>query len=769
MMPGTSDEVEGRRRMTRPVKLAGVIGDYGSSDQHHKASSEHVVGAFTKPSAQLPLSEPSPSPQERRMTGHSILVLGRGEEAADYLAELETLPACTMLTRSAGLTVPDEAPSIIDLVLLEIGPLIGEAENSLNEIIHQLKGYPVVALADKEHEHRAIAAMRAGADGYILHDDVSVEAQDAIFDHAVMRFALTERLSETDTTVLSILKSINDGVVVVDHEGRVLDINPAGRGILGLAPRALPDSGWEQTFCCIDAAGNAYGNSADLPLVRARSGEKFSNQLATYRAPDQPDSILSLNGHGLYDGNRQLVGGVVTFRDVTDAAKRTSELERRAQYDDLTGLPNRGLFMDNLARAIGRADRKLTQLAVLFIDLDRFKSINDALGHDIGDTVLAEIATRLQGNLRIGDFLGRWGGDEFIVCLEDFGGEAANAAAAAQKLLLVLSEKYSIGSAEVYATPSIGIAIYPDAGGDAERLVRAADIAMYEAKKHGGGRFQYYSSSLNTKLEQREELEVGLRHALVRKEFVLHYQPRIDVNTGRLIGLEALLRWQHPRFGLLSPSRFLPILESSGLIHSAGEWVIETACRQLAAWQRSFELPDLSMAINISPQQLRQDRLVEVMRRTLENTALDAGCVELEIGDGSAIRERNGEANSLRELHKLGVRLSLHSFGVRDISFESLDNGFIDSFVLDPSLIADVDENLSHQRIVRAAIAMAQGLDIEVAAEGVETMSQLDFLRSCNCDLAQGYLISRPVQPEKITGLLRSEVAGTTLLARGMP
>ncbi len=703
------------------------------------------------------------------MTGHSILFLGRGDEASDYLAELETLPACSMLTRSAALTVPEDAPSIIDLVILEIGSLVSESENSLNEIIHNINAYPVIALTDKQHEHRGMSAMRAGADGYILHDDVSVEAQDAIFDHAVMRHALTERLSETDTTVLSILKSINDGVIVVDLEGHILDINPAGRSILGIGPRSQLDSGWEQTFCCIDSEGNAYRNSADLPLVRARRGEKFSNQLAIYRAPEQPDSILSLNGHGLYDGNRQLIGGVVTFRDMTDTARRTSELERRAQYDELTGLPNRSLFLDNLTRAIGRAARKSTPLAVLFIDLDRFKSINDTLGHDLGDAVLTEVASRLQGNLRIGDFMGRWGGDEFVVCLEDFGEDLANAGAAAQKLQLVLSEKYMIGAAEVYATPSIGIALYPDSGVDADSLVRAADIAMYEAKKHGGGRFQYYSEALNSKLKQREELEVGLRHALVRQEFALHYQPRIDLATGRLIGLEALLRWQHPRFGLLSPARFLPILESSGLVHSAGEWVIESACRQLASWQRAFEMPDLSIAINVSPQQLKQSRLVEVVKRALDNTALDAGCVELEIGDGGIVRERSGEAETLRGLRKLGVRLSLHHFGVSDVSFESLDNGFIDSFVLDPSLIVDIDENQSHQRIIRAAIAMAQGLDIEVAAEGVETMTQLEFLKSCNCDLAQGFLISRPMQAEKVAVLLRSEIAGTNLLARGMP
>jgi diguanylate cyclase (GGDEF)-like protein len=702
------------------------------------------------------------------MAGHSILYLGRGEFATDYLGELESLPFCALLTRSAELEVPADAPSIIDVILLEAGPAIAQSGQSLSELISLLEPYPVVALTTREREHRGISAVRAGAQGYICIDDVTVEAQEAIMQHAVQRHRLQTRLSETDVSVLSILRDINDGVVVVDEHGHVLDINPAARSILGLGPRVQPDATWSQMFCCIDADGENYRNSADLPLMRARNGEKFANQVAIYRMPEQPDTILSLNGQGLYDGNRELIGGVVTFRDITDIAKKTSELQKLAQYDELTALPNRSLFTEQLARAIGRSQRKGAPLAVLFIDLDRFKSVNDTLGHDIGDALLGQVAGRLRKNLRIGDFPGRWGGDEFVVCLEDFG-DSGNAAAAAQKLLLVLSEKYEIGNSEVYATPSIGIAIYPDSGEAADRLIKAADLAMYEAKKRGGGRFQYYSESLNAKLEQREELEVGLRHALVRNEFALHYQPRIDVSSGRLIGLEALLRWQHPRFGLLPPARFLPILESSGLIHSAGEWVIATACRQLAAWQRQFELPDLSMAINLSPQQLMHQRLVDAVAQSLENTAIDPGCIELEIGDGEIVRKRTTELETLRSLRRLGVRISLDHFGTRDVSFESLDNGFIDSFVLDQSLIADVDDNDSHQRIVRAAIAMAQGLDIEVAAEGVETIAQLDFLRHCNCDLAQGFLISRPIQPEKVSAILRSEIAGTRLLSRGMP
>ncbi len=702
------------------------------------------------------------------MSGHSILYLGRGEFAADYLSQLQTLPCCTMLTRSTALKLPEDAAFIVDIVLLEIGPTIAQSGQSLNSVIQSLKPYPVVALTQKDHEHRGIAAIRAGAEAYVCVDDITVEDQDTIFDHAVRRGHLQRRLSETDMTVLSILRDINDGVIVVDGAGHVLEINPAARSILGLGPRSQPDATWAQSFCCVDDEGNTYRNSADLPLVRARNGEKFAGQVAIYRRPEQSDVVLSVNGQGLFDGNRELIGGVITFRDITELTRKTSELEKRAQFDELTGLANRSLFTEQLARAIGRSQRKSAPLAVLFIDLDRFKSVNDTLGHDTGDQLLREVANRLTSNLRIGDFTGRWGGDEFLACLEDFG-ESSNAAAAAQKLMLVLSEKYEIDDSEVYVTPSIGIAMYPESGDNAKRLIKAADIAMYEAKKRGGDRFQYYSPALNAKLAQREELEVGLRHALLRKEFVLHYQPRIDVASGRLIGLEALLRWQHPRFGLLSPPRFLPILESSGLIHSAGEWVIATAFRQLAAWQRHFELPDLSIAINLSSQQLMHSRLVQAVSESLSDTMLDPGCIELEISDGDIVYKRTDELETLRALRKLGVRISLDNFGTREVSFESLDKGFVDSFVLDQSLISDIEDNNSHQRIVRAAIAMAQGLDIEVAAEGVETMTQLEFLKSCNCDLAQGFLISKPMRPENVSAILRSEIAGTGLLARGMP
>jgi diguanylate cyclase (GGDEF)-like protein/PAS domain S-box-containing protein len=702
------------------------------------------------------------------MTELCLMFLGSGESTSPYIDALESSPVCKKMLRPDEMRIPESAADDIDLVLFEAGPQIAQSGQTLHSLIQDLADYPLVAVTTRENEHRGIAAVRAGAEAYVCIDDAGDEEQASIYAHAIQRHRLLARLSDADSTVLSILKSINDGVIVIDRHGHVLDINPAARTVLGLAAREQPDDAWSRRFCAVNADGKSSIQHDELPLVKACRGEKFSDQAVVYRASGQSDTVLSINGQGLFDRDRNPIGGVITFRDVTDVMRKTVELEQRALYDDLTMLPNRRLFTQQLEKAIGRSQRNNRPLAVLFVDLDKFKSVNDTLGHDVGDELLRQVAQRLTAKLRVGDFSGRWGGDEFVVCLEDFG-EAGNAGAVAQKLVLVLSEKYEVSGSEVYATPSIGIAVHPGSGEQADRLIKAADLAMYQAKKRGGGRFQFYSDSLNTKLQQREELEVGLRHALVRDEFILHYQPRIDVGSGRLIGLEALLRWQHPRFGLLPPERFLPILESSGLIHSAGEWVIETACRQLAAWQHQFELPDLALAINLSQQQLLHGRLLEAVEKSLSDTGLDPGCIELEIGDGDVVQNRSTELKTLKGLRQLGVRLSLDHFGIRDVSFSSLDTGFIDSFVLDQSLIQDVEVNGSHQRIVRAAIAMARGLDIEVAAEGVETLTQLEFLRSCNCDLAQGFLISRPVQADRVSSILRSEIAGTRLLARGMP
>lgn len=705
------------------------------------------------------------------MAGHSILYLGRSEFAPEFVEQLRHSAFAERLHCSDLMRIPEEDIGPIDVVLFEAGPCIAHSGQTLAGFVQGNIAYPLIALTTRNEEHRGIAAVNAGAQGYLCIDDVTPKNFAAVLDHALQRHELMLRLSEADSTVLSILGSINDGVMVIDDEGAVLDINPAGRSILGMGARDLPGDDWTERFGAVsinDEGSEAVTLHRERPLIRAARGDKFEGLLAVYRAPDQADLVLNINGQGLHDTDGNRLGGVITFRDNTQTLNRTQALQRNAQYDDLTGLPNRDLVLRELSRAMGRSQRSGVPLAVLMIGVDKIKSVNETLGHDAGDDLLREIGERLTDNLRIGDFTGRWGGDEFVVCLEDMG-DPQDAASVAQKVVLLLSEKYRLRGAEVFATPSIGIAMFPESGETSERLVNAAELAMLQAKQRGGGRLQYYSAALNRKLEQREELEVGLRHALVRNEFVLHYQPRIDVNDGRLIGLEALLRWQHPRFGLLGPDRFQGILESSGLVHSAGEWAIETAFRQLAAWQHQFELPDLSLAIKLSGQQLRFGRLVETVRSALADAMLDAGCIEFEIDDGAIIRQRSAELETLRGLRKLGLRMSLDHFGTTEVSLNALDTGVIDSFVLDQSLIRDIEENDSHQRIVRAAIAMARGLDIEVAASGVETMTQLEYLKTCHCDLAQGFLISRPMQADQVPAILRSEIAGTRLLSRGMP
>ena len=341
------------------------------------------------------------------MTGRSILYLGGSEFATEFVENLKNSPNCGYFGRSPSMTLRD-IPDWVELVLFEAGPAISQSGQTLQSLIQSLSAYPLVAVTSRDQEHRGIAAVAAGAQAYICVEVTDEQERQIIFDHAIQRHQLLTRLSDTDNTVLSILKSINDGVLVVDQHGHVLDINPAARSILGLGPRNLPNAEWGHQFCKIAADGKTSIEHDELPLVKACRGQKFSNQVAVYREAGQVDTVLSINGQGLYDGGQGLLGGVITFRDITDVMRRTIELEKRAQYDDLTLLPNRRLFTRQLEKAMGRSQRRKSPIAVLFIDLDRFKSVNDTLGHDIGDELLRQVGQRLNDNLRIGDFSGRW-------------------------------------------------------------------------------------------------------------------------------------------------------------------------------------------------------------------------------------------------------------------------------------------------------------------------------------------------------------------------
>lgn len=671
-------------------------------------------------------------------------------EASGPGTEVHHLSDQTLLAKALTRIKPD-------LVLADFGITESSRRTYIPGLLmRKLAKHAVIGVTSAEREYRGIAAVHLGAQDYICVDKTNDADLGGVVRHAAIRNEFYAHLSQSENSVRSILHSINDGVVVISRDGLVISMNPAARTILGIGGRTWPDAEWCQTFGSYSAEDGKLLTHADQPLARALDGAKFSAVDVMHKSEhDGPDLILSVSGQGLIGEDGALIGAVLSFRDATERHRQSAELARLSSFDSLTGLANRRLLESHLEKALGRSRRTNRTLSVLFIDLDRFKSVNDTLGHDVGDALLIEVSNRLSEELRVGDFVSRWGGDEFVVVLENLS-SAKDAAAVAQKLTLALSEKYSLRGTELYVTPSIGIAQFPTCGEDVQQLIKAADSAMYQAKKRGSGRFQFYTNGLNQQLTDNDELEVGLRHALLRREFVLHYQPRVDGPSGRLIGFEALLRWQHPRFGLLAPARFLSVLEASGLIYSVGEWVIDEACRQLKAWQDHYNEPDLGVTVNLSPHQLARGRLVEAVSLSLANATLDPGCLELEIGESTLSDRRDAPMETLTGLRRLGVRLSVDHFGTSDISFRSLDHGVVDTFVLHQSLITDLDSNPGHQRIVRATIAMARGLDIEVGAEGVETVEQLAFLQECHCDILQGHLISRPMQAEAIGNLLRN-------------
>jgi diguanylate cyclase (GGDEF)-like protein len=423
-----------------------------------------------------------------------------------------------------------------------------------------------------------------------------------------------------------------------------------------------------------------------------------------------------------------------------------------ATHDALTGLPNRVLFNQSLDRALALAKRHERRLAVLFIDLDRFKLINDTLGHDAGDTLLMEVAQRLTGSLRASDTVARLGGDEFVVLVEEVS-EPATIIDIAQKLIHALAEPLTLSGHEYRVTASVGISSYPDDAADIQGLLKNADIAMYRAKEQGRNNFQFYSTRMNVHSVERLSMEAGLRRALERDELVLHYQPKLDLRSGKVTGVEALVRWQHPEHGLVPPVKFIAVAEESGLIVPIGQWVLQTACRTHRAWSEAG-LPHVRMAVNLSARQLLHVDLVKEVGGVLERTGCEPGCLELEITESMVMQNPGRAVELIRGLKGLGIAISIDDFGTGYSSLAYLKRFPIDSLKIDRSFINDLPRDPGNMAITRAVIGMAHSLKLTVIAEGVETREQLEFLRGHECDEMQGFYFSRPVPEAQLRALL---------------
>jgi diguanylate cyclase (GGDEF)-like protein/PAS domain S-box-containing protein len=542
------------------------------------------------------------------------------------------------------------------------------------------------------------------------------------------RKTMERRLRESEERYKGLADVAFDGLAV-HLDGIILNVNRSFESIFRQPLGSLVGTNLYSLFTP-DSAGQLK-SGLDNGTVLELQGEKVQGQELFVEASTR---ACLFHGEPAY---------VTALRDVTRRRQTEDIVRRQAWYDALTGLPNRILFLDRLEHALDQAKREGRRISVLFLDLDRFKMVNDSLGHAAGDQLLQAAAGRLQGILRKSDTVARLGGDEFTVLLED-PVLVADAMGVSRKIVDSLRLPFMLGSQEVHIGASVGVAFYPDHAGDPERLLKLADMAMYRAKNNGRNQAAVYAEALEATQERRLGLENDLRRAIERGQFVLWYQPQVRISNGQIIGAEALLRWQHPTRGLLLPDEFIPLAEESRLIVPMGEWVVFEACRQAAFWKREAGI-SISVAVNLSAWQLHKRSLLKTVDTALAQSGLDPGLLELEITETVAMRDPARTLVMLRAFADRGVRLSLDDFGKGYSSLSYLKDFPVHTIKADQAFISGLPSQTKDVAIVRAVIALARSLGLTCLAEGIETQGQLDFLRAEGCDLGQGYLFARPM------------------------
>lgn len=493
-------------------------------------------------------------------------------------------------------------------------------------------------------------------------------------------------------------------------------------------------------------------------LREAESGLRTNEVALSKEKAALDDHVLQLQ-----QANEHLVMATIEAHELAEEIDKVKvRMAYLAQHDVLTDLPNRILLNDRLAQAIALAHRQGKQLALMFLDLDRFKHINDSLGHAVGDQLLQSVAARLTAGVRSSDTVCRQGGDEFVILLADVE-HAGDAALSAQKILAALTVPHRVDQLELHVTVSIGISIYPDDGQDADTLIKSADTAMYHAKEGGRNNYQFFEQDMNVLAVERHVIEGGLRRALQRQEFVLHYQPKIDLETGAISGVEALVRWQHPQRGQVLPEQFVWIAEDCGLIVPIGAWVLREACRQVRTWQDAGLSP-IPVAVNISAMQFRHKDFLESLTGILKDTGLAPRYLELELTESVLMHDADATACVLKALKAMGVRLAIDDFGTGYSSLSYLKRFPIDTLKIDQSFLRDIMHATSDSddaAIVAAVVSMGKSLNQRVIAEGVETREQLAFLQAQGCGEGQGFYFSGPVSADELAGLLRTGIAAT--------
>ncbi|NPD67170.1 EAL domain-containing protein [Lichenicola cladoniae] len=610
---------------------------------------------------------------------------------------------------------------------------------------------PIVTITASEDEDLALEAIRRGARATLTQNDFSRSMITQTLRNIIQRNVVELAYYKEKARAGIVLNSIGDGVISTDLEGRIDYLNIAAEELTGW-PRE------EANGHLIDDVMRIINGKSRLPqpcpinLVlqgEEKVGMKPDSILVRRDMTEVPieDSVSPVN-----DWSGLMTGAVMVFHDVGAAQAMNQKMTYLAQYDFLTDLPNRMLLNDRIAQSIKIAERHNSMIALLFLDLDGFKHINDSLGHESGDRFLQSVARRLTDAVRKSDTVSRRGGDEFLILLNDIK-EPANAAAIADKVIASLKLPHSIRGVEAFVTVSVGISLCPTDGHDPEKLIKSADTAMYYAKANGGDNYQFFGKEMNTRAVERHFIEGHLRQALDAQEFVLHYQPLVNLQSGRITGAEALLRWNSADRGLVFPPDFITVAEDSGLIVPIGRWVLLEACTQGRRWLHAG-LPPVSIAVNISAVEFRRRDFLEGVRSIIEGTGFDPGFLQLEITESALMQDAKAGAAILRELKKLGVQIALDDFGTGYSSLSYLKQFPIDILKIDKSFVQDIDGGNDDGIIVSAVIAMGNSLKKRVVAEGIENAAQLGFLHGLSCEEGQGYLFSRPVTSDALAHLL---------------
>jgi diguanylate cyclase (GGDEF)-like protein/PAS domain S-box-containing protein len=652
---------------------------------------------------------------------------------------------------------PHRAEQAAEAILLDLFLPDSQGIETFDRILAAAAHIPILVLTTLQNEDTAKLAVVRGAHDYLLKNRLDAYLLPKVLRSMIDRAANTEALFQEKERAQVTLNSIGDAVMSTDYDGRITFLNLVAERLTGWPREEAAGRPLQEVFQLVDAVTREPVSNPMLLAIRDNKTVGLTPDCVLVRR-DGVEAAIEDSVAPIHDRHGQVTGAVMVFHDVSSARALSLRMSYLAQHDSLTDLPNRVLLNDRLAQAMAIAQRGTSKLGILYLDMDRFKTINDSLGHAVGDRLLQSVAQRLRDCVRHSDTVSRQGGDEFVILLSQLT-LAEDAAVSAEKILAALSLPHQIAEHTIYTTVSIGVVTFPDDGLDAESLLKNADFAMYQAKESGRNCYQFFKPEMNVKAARRQSIESGLRLAIKQDAFLLHYQPKFDLRTGAITAVEALVRWRHPMLGILPPSEFISIAEDSGLIVPLGKWVLREGCRQAKEWQDAG-LAKVRMAINISAVELRAKDFVQNVRFSLQDTGLDAAHLELELTETFLMQDPGSTVSVLHTLKSLGVGLALDDFGTGYSSLSYMRRFPIDTLKIDESFLRNVTSDEDNASIVGAVINMGKSLRMRVVAEGVETANQLAFLQSQGCPEGQGFFLSRPVLAKQMARLLETDSTG---------